>query len=182
MKATLLSKLIMASGLLLTAAPSISIASVISSNIYVTDGGEVTAYFEGTDALFDSLISVNGSSEFFPNHTTSVGTAYNLGTFSAGTLLTVKLNVLDTGNGFYTGPAANNPDGLEHARIIENWNGTGRTFVGFEDIWGGGDLDYDDHRVSFSNTQASPVPVPAAAWLLGSGLLGLVGVSRRKAV
>jgi hypothetical protein len=25
-----------------------------------------------------------------------------------------------------------------------------------------------------------PVPVPAAAWLLGSGLLGLVGVSRRK--
>lgn len=28
---------------------------------------------------------------------------------------------------------------------------------------------------------ASPVPVPAAAWLLGSGLLGLIGVARRKA-
>jgi hypothetical protein len=27
---------------------------------------------------------------------------------------------------------------------------------------------------------AQPVPVPAAAWLLGSGLLGLVGVARRK--
>lgn len=27
----------------------------------------------------------------------------------------------------------------------------------------------------------SPVPVPAAAWLLGSGLLGLVGIARRKA-
>ena len=27
---------------------------------------------------------------------------------------------------------------------------------------------------------ASPVPVPAAVWLLGSGLLGLVGVARRK--
>jgi hypothetical protein len=25
------------------------------------------------------------------------------------------------------------------------------------------------------------IPVPAAAWLLGSGLLGLVGVARRKA-
>lgn len=29
-------------------------------------------------------------------------------------------------------------------------------------------------------TQVAGVPVPAAAWLLGSGLLGLVGVARRK--
>ena len=28
----------------------------------------------------------------------------------------------------------------------------------------------------------NPVPVPAAAWLMGSGLLGLAGVARRKAV
>jgi hypothetical protein len=27
---------------------------------------------------------------------------------------------------------------------------------------------------------ASPEPVPAAVWLLGSGLLGLVGVARRR--
>lgn len=31
------------------------------------------------------------------------------------------------------------------------------------------------------NTASAPIPVPAAAWLLGSGLLGLVGVARRKA-
>lgn len=31
------------------------------------------------------------------------------------------------------------------------------------------------------NGTATVVPVPAAAWLLGSGLLGLVGVARRKA-
>jgi hypothetical protein len=29
--------------------------------------------------------------------------------------------------------------------------------------------------------QVAAVPVPAAAWLLGSGLLGLIGVARRKA-
>jgi hypothetical protein len=32
------------------------------------------------------------------------------------------------------------------------------------------------------NMDFSPVPVPAAVWLFGSGLLGLVGVARRKAV
>jgi hypothetical protein len=27
----------------------------------------------------------------------------------------------------------------------------------------------------------APVPIPAAAWLFGSGLLGLIGIARRKA-
>jgi hypothetical protein len=27
--------------------------------------------------------------------------------------------------------------------------------------------------------EATPTPIPAAAWLLGSGLMGLVGVRRR---
>ena len=30
------------------------------------------------------------------------------------------------------------------------------------------------------NTQAAVIPIPAAAWLFGSGLLGLVGVARRR--
>jgi hypothetical protein len=33
---------------------------------------------------------------------------------------------------------------------------------------------------SLTISEASPVPVPAAAWLFGSGLIGLVGVARRK--
>ncbi len=34
--------------------------------------------------------------------------------------------------------------------------------------------------VDFSTHQASPVPLPAAVWLFGSGLLGLLGYSKRK--
>jgi hypothetical protein len=31
-----------------------------------------------------------------------------------------------------------------------------------------------------ANIDVTPTPIPAAAWLLGSGLLGLVGIRRRK--
>ena len=34
---------------------------------------------------------------------------------------------------------------------------------------------------SMTVTSISAVPVPAAVWLFGSGLLGLLGISRRKA-
>jgi hypothetical protein len=37
-----------------------------------------------------------------------------------------------------------------------------------------------DPGVVTAQIGAVPVPVPAAIWLFGSGLLGLVGVARRK--
>jgi len=44
---------------------------------------------------------------------------------------------------------------------------------------GGGNFGPHDGYVM--NIQASPVPLPAAVWLFGSGLLGVVGWGRRKA-
>jgi hypothetical protein len=39
-----------------------------------------------------------------------------------------------------------------------------------------------DSSVAISGfVQQTPVPVPAAVWLFGSGLLGLVAIARRKA-
>jgi len=35
-------------------------------------------------------------------------------------------------------------------------------------------------RVVIDNVSAAPVPVPAAVWLLGSGLLGLIGFRRKR--
>jgi hypothetical protein len=41
--------------------------------------------------------------------------------------------------------------------------------------WGSGGLDFDALGV----INQEPVPIPAAVWLLGSGLLGLVGIRRK---
>lgn len=41
-------------------------------------------------------------------------------------------------------------------------------------------IDYFDESVYGPDPMAAPVPVPAAVWLFGSGLLGLIGVARRR--
>jgi hypothetical protein len=65
-----------------------------------------------------------------------------------------------------------------------NQSGRGASYVKitgvvFDEIrFGSTQLD----AFEFSNLSTTPVPIPAAAWLLGSGLLGLFGLARRKQV
>jgi hypothetical protein len=56
---------------------------------------------------------------------------------------------------------------------------TGNNRVFFGDSTGWENTDVEITALSFT-TQA--VPIPAGAWLFGSGLLGLVGISTRKKV
>jgi len=38
-----------------------------------------------------------------------------------------------------------------------------------------------DGSINYLDTEISTIPIPAAAWLFGSGLIGLVGVARKRA-
>lgn len=42
-------------------------------------------------------------------------------------------------------------------------------------------LNWDGSNATLTYGTASTIPVPAAAWLFGSAMLGMVGVARRKA-
>jgi hypothetical protein len=162
-------------------ASAVPIGSLDLSGIgLVATGGEVTAFFVGSSAGFNSTISLDSpccSIEFFPNHATSVGTSFSLGTFAAGTPLVLEQHVATTGDDWFTGPASNNDDDVVHAGI-GSWGADASIpvngiLVGFEDLAGGGDLDYNDLRLVLVGARPYQVPETPSALLFGVGLLVL---------
>ena len=71
------------------------------------------------------------------------------------------------------GPGSRNLDGIPHAGV--DFLSPGVANVGFEDIFGGGDLDYNDNVFQFRGSiapTAAPVPEPLTFMLVTLGLAG----------
>jgi hypothetical protein len=119
----------------------------------IATGGDVVVTFDSNDAAYMSELFLDGAygdelGVLFNNKTTAVGTSMNLGSFATGTELVFKLIVHETGDVFYTGADSRNLDNLTHAMV---YIGEEQVLIGFEDVLGGGDFDYNDLMFSFTN-------------------------------
>jgi hypothetical protein len=94
---------------------------------------------------------------------------------AVGGELIFGIRIVPNGPEYFMGPGSRNPDTIMHAQV-DNLGG-GIYEVGFEDIFGGGDQDYDDNRFSFTGGVVAPEPATLA--LLG---LGVLAVARRRMV
>jgi Domain of unknown function (DUF4114) len=94
-------------------------------------------------ADFTSEIRLVLPSGTFPLATSKeVGRVVRLEPVPAGVELLFEIVVRETGETFRTGPAYRNPDSLAHATVVAPCSNTWT--VGFEDLAGGGDFDFDD--------------------------------------
>jgi len=74
--------------------------------------------------------------------TTPMGSAVTLGPFGREQEVVFAVQVQDTGMHWQSGPASRNSDGVVHGAV--SYEGDCSWLMGFEDLTGGGDLDYND--------------------------------------
>ena len=148
--------------------------------------GTYLATFIGYRAAHVNTFTAPGTGNFFiTNPDAASGSHSTAGDFFniAGTTA-----YFDDTNDGPTGITLNSAQYLMSYVLTQNWTYTGNSgitlnflqgdiIVGFGDD--AGDQDYLDLVVGLRDVNQE-VPIPAAIWLLGSGLLGLIGVRRRK--
>jgi hypothetical protein len=178
------------------AAALLSTSSASALTFIATGNGPITAYFFGETAGYGSRIgmSVNGVSTGtygLQNHTAEYGDFLVLGNVNAGDVIVFELQVAP--NEFFGPPPGyeysvfSNPslnsDGLEHT-VASSFGGDvdipAGTLVGFEDIIGLGDQDFDDHQFVFTGVQDTSVPDGGTTLALLGIALGGLRFMRRK--
>jgi hypothetical protein len=126
------------------AAPPNTTVSSLPEPAVVAAGGEVGVEIlsPAPGVMFTNQIFLLSTPPgLFIGTNREVGTLATLGEFPAGTELVLGIATPD-GYTYVTGAVERNPDGVVHA-IVED-DGAGSVTIRFEDLFGGGDLNYSD--------------------------------------
>ncbi|MGD7652028.1 MAG: DUF4114 domain-containing protein [Verrucomicrobiales bacterium] len=161
-----------------------------SLGISTTGGGPVS---DDAALIFPNASSASGlggsnSDTRSSSEPLAAGDFVDLGTYTAGTTLDFFLiaNGATGGSQYYSTDLSLNSDGIVHAVTLAQ-DGSAYLIIGFEDLYGGGDEDYNDlliaveiNSANVSNLVSLNTPEPTLA--LGSliALTGIAGLSRRR--
>ncbi|MDX2098316.1 MAG: PEP-CTERM sorting domain-containing protein [Leptolyngbyaceae cyanobacterium bins.59] len=124
----------------------------------VSPGGDTSVQILGGTAGYTSDLGLYAPYSKPLGTNREVGRTVYVGNFAKGTELLFGIYVRQTRYTFLMGPSSNNPDGLVHAVI--HYVSPGVVKVGFEDLYGGGDRDYDDNNFYFYGVNITPTLNP----------------------
>lgn len=174
----------------LGAASAIGESHTTANTGYASGGNTMIASFSVTSANAGVQLHFDFDSTLFMQSIMGVGDAG----IAANSFMQITINGSSGYQFLWTpnGAAGGIVGGTEHSdpfSLNQGITGTDSVsattltpgFLGFHAVTNG--LAAGNYTLNISMTQTanvSAVPVPAAAWLLGAGLLGLVGVARRK--
>ena len=161
-------------------------------------GNGINVYFLGSGATLVDSIQVRDltsgfvSPLFFNNHTTAIGTEVSIGG-GAGQIAANDLLVfyILTPTALFASVPSDSSDGVNHAYITNYSGGTVGTivipaglYVGMEDLTkNASDFNYTDDNFVFTGVTAPSIavtPEPSSIVLLGTGLLGIADMARRR--
>jgi hypothetical protein len=143
--------------------------------------GSVSATAQAKYAAFTQDFGYIPEGGSFMSLFTVAGNGINLAGPSA-TLNSGNVNFLwaldPSASTMWTSQPSQNDDGIDHmvTWLITDGNSKGNYVIAWEDLRNGGDRDFNDLVVEVNVT---PVPIPAAILLLGSGLIGLAGIRKK---
>jgi uncharacterized protein DUF4114 len=148
--------------------------TVVDHDVYY-HGGSLQFQILVPDAAYNSQIFLlTDSSSFFIANSKDIGLLVNLADpsivgLNPGDEFTLGIHVTPTGYYFRMGEGSSNPDGVAHGRV--NYLPNHLTLIGFEDVFGGGDFDYNDVQVQVAgDIGVGEIPEPSAMLLFAMGL------------